>query len=696
MHSSRSRTPVALLAALLLTVAAPVAARADGAADAASAGVGVARISLIQGAVAVQRGDSATPTAAAINAPVLGADYVTTGDGARAEVQFDGSSSVRLGAGVQMRFTHLDAADRELQLAAGTIDLRLLRGTDGRSQIDTPSISIRPRASGSYRVSVDAAGRTQVTVRSGSAEIVTSQGTQPLVSGTTLIAQGAAANPTIQSTGAIAYDDFDRFNRERDDREERALANAAYTAPGVAGIDDLDAYGRWVTDGGYGRVWVPSTVASTWAPYRDGRWLWEDGYGWTWLGYEPWGWAPYHYGRWYHSSNYGWCWYPERSFVAWRPAVVAFLSFGSGFGFGFGDIGWVPLAPFEPFSPWWGNRYGYNNNNVTYVTNNYYYGNVNNGNVTIVKNDEHNRKRGFGNMRYNGGTFVSHERFLKGEFEHLRAVDPSKVRAIRPVHGVVPAVPTEANLRFSDRPVPSHLAVAPGLLGGTFAGNDIAVRRTPFAQQREALENAVHVRAVAPRQPAQAVTITNGTTTTVVPPSAPARVTNAARDVNVTRETNDPWARFGASRGTPVTRAANPANGVTTTTTPATNAVRGSGVTVTRGVPDAEAWRHFDTTRPAGTREATPMRETNAPRDAMPARTYDAPARTYDAPARRSTTVQEPVRTNSAPRENRETNVQRPVQQAAPPPAPAQQQRSAPPPAARVERQPATKGSSQR
>ena len=324
MHSSRSRILVALVAAVLIPVASPVAARADGAADAASAGVGVARISLIQGAVAVQRGDSASPVAAAINAPVLGADYVTTGDGARAEIQFDGSTSVRLGAGVQMRLTHLDAADRELQLAAGTIDVRLLRGTDGRSQVDTPSVSIRPRATGSYRVSVDASGRTEVTVRSGSADVVTPQGAQVLAPGTTLLAQGTSANPSISSSGAIADDDFDRFNRDRDDRQERALASAAYTAPGVAGIDDLDTYGRWVTDAGYGRVWVPTAVASSWAPYRDGRWVWEEGYGWTWLGYEPWGWAPYHYGRWYHSTAYGWCWYPERSFVAWRPAIVAF------------------------------------------------------------------------------------------------------------------------------------------------------------------------------------------------------------------------------------------------------------------------------------------------------------------------------------------------------------------------------------
>jgi hypothetical protein len=651
MASFRSRTPVALLAiaAVAFSAAAPVAARADGAADAASAGVGVARISLIQGAVAVQRGDSATPLAAAVNAPVLGADYVTTGDGARAEIQFDSSSSVRLGADVQMRFTHLDAADRELQLAAGTVDLRLLRGTDGRSQIDTPSISIRPRATGSYRVSVDAAGRTQVTVRSGNADVVTATGTQALGVGTTLLAQGAAASPSLQSTDALAYDDFDRFNRERDDRESRALADAAYTAPGVAGLDDLDTYGRWVTDGGYGRVWAPYDVAPTWAPYRDGRWVWEEGFGWTWLGYEPWGWAPYHYGRWYHSSLYGWCWYPERSFIAWRPAVVAFLGFGS-FGLGFGDIGWVPLAPYEPYYAWWGRGYG---SHVTYVANNYYYGNVNNGNVTVVNNgDAHNRQRGFGNMRWNGATSVSHERFVKGDFAHLRAVDRSKLRDVHPVHGVVPAVPTEANLRFTDRPAARRLAVSPALTGGTFAGNQIAVPRTPFVQQQEALATVVHARrAPVPQkavvtQPAPSIPVTEGTTTRMVPSNAPVRAVS------------DPWARFGASRGTPVTHTATSAAAAATTsgtaTTPATTTTRGGGTVVQRSVADPEAWRHYDATRPAGT----------TPRDA--------------------TTVHDTTTVREAPRRATVQDSPRSVQQSAPPPA--AQPRSAPPPAAQQQR----------
>ena len=102
-------------------------------------------------------------------------------------------------------------------------------------------------------------------------------------------------------------------------------------------------------------------VAPGGLPYHDGRWVWEPYYGWTWVGYEPWGWAPYHYGRWLYTGGYGWAWYPGPVYVrpVYRPALVAFFGFGSGgssFSLAFGNVGWVPLAPYEPFHPWWGPR----------------------------------------------------------------------------------------------------------------------------------------------------------------------------------------------------------------------------------------------------------------------------------------------------------------------------------------------------
>src|ERR1019366_1207533 len=50
---------------------------------------GVARVSLIHGDVSTQRGDTSSWSAAALNAPILAGDRVSTGDKARTELQLD-------------------------------------------------------------------------------------------------------------------------------------------------------------------------------------------------------------------------------------------------------------------------------------------------------------------------------------------------------------------------------------------------------------------------------------------------------------------------------------------------------------------------------------------------------------------------------------------------------------------------------
>jgi hypothetical protein len=610
MHSSSSRTPspLAALAAFALILGAPLAVHA---ADAGSnAGVGVARISVIAGSVAVQRGDATTQTSAVINAPVLGGDYVTTGDASRAEIQLDATSALRLSSNVQMRFTHLDTANREVALAEGTLELSLLRAADGRLQIDTPSVSVAPRTAGTYRVSVGSDGRTHVTVRSGRADVLSPQLVQALLPGTTLVASGSASNPSIASESAIAYDDFDRFNDERDRGEARALASAAYTPTGMAGIDDLNTYGRWVTDVPYGRVWVPYATSPDWAPYRDGRWTWEDNFGWTWIGYEPWGWAPYHYGRWYHHAHYGWCWYPQRAFVAWRPALVGFFTFGGGgYGLGFGNVAWVPLAPYEPYYPWWGPGYGNTTivNNVTYVTNNYY-GRVDRGQFN----------RHYGNARYNGVTYLPHHRFEQGSFERGRPIAPSELRSIEVVRGPLPIVPNTEHLRFSDRPVGTQTALRPALMQRGFAGEAPPVIRVPFAQQRIAVAQVTHA-AIGSREVTahRAVEVIEGTT-----------VTHPA--------VTDPWSRFGQSRGLP-----NNARPVTTLPAAQTEATHPSS-----------AWSRFNAGAPASgaaTRSNDAVRTNDVPRannevphvreapvhralPPEPPRTYQQPQRSYEPP----------------------------------------------------------------
>jgi len=116
----------------------------------ASAGPGVARISDMQGSVAVQArrlqpSRSQRPSTRRFLRRRLVLQRVTI----RAlEVDLDGSSSVRLGAGgPDMRFSNLDPGSRRMQLAQGPVDLRVFSRDDLGTQIDTPSISVRPRGS---------------------------------------------------------------------------------------------------------------------------------------------------------------------------------------------------------------------------------------------------------------------------------------------------------------------------------------------------------------------------------------------------------------------------------------------------------------------------------------------------------------------------------------------------------------------
>jgi len=566
MQLSFRRTRGSLLAAIAaitlpFVLLSPLAALADDDSPSGS----VARISVMTGSVAVQRGDSATPVDAALNAPILPADYITTGADSRAEVQFDGTSMVRLGENVQLRFSRIDPASRELQLAEGTVEVRLLHGADGTTSIDTPSVTVQPKEGGSYRVSVTSDGETRVTVRSGRADIITPQGTQSAVPGSTLVATGTAANPILQSSDAIALDQFDRFNQDRDQLYPQAVAQAPYVNTNIDGVSDLSGYGRWVPDPMYGEVWAPYNVATDWAPYRVGRWAWEDGYGWTWISAEPWGWAPYHYGSWYHSPAYGWAWLPPRPGLfapPWRPALVAFIGFGGGGGIGlsFGNIGWVPLAPGEPFHPWFGGR-------TEFVTN---------ISVTHV----------YRNAMFSGASAVTAEQFRSGSFRQTLAVSPATMRSAHVFNGAVPVVPTGANLRYSDRAVSPQLAARSSAFSQrTFAGNASPSARVPFEQQRTAFASAAHL-------------------------SAPERGANATHAFSAPSQNGtargaagSPWDRFNAARV--------PASSVRLEPR-ATSPVAHSASAPARN----DAWSRFNngngqTTRPAASAARTPYDRTS-------------------------------------------------------------------------------------
>src|SRR6202453_2219052 len=132
----------------------------------------VARISLIHGDVSTQRGDSKDWSAAALNAPVLAGDRVSTGDKARTELELDYANTLRLAEHSEANLTQLTHSQIQIQLARGMANYTVYKGSDADAEIDTPNVAIRTeRRESSFRILVTADDHTEVLVRKGEVEI---------------------------------------------------------------------------------------------------------------------------------------------------------------------------------------------------------------------------------------------------------------------------------------------------------------------------------------------------------------------------------------------------------------------------------------------------------------------------------------------------------------------------------------------
>ncbi|HEY5341821.1 MAG TPA: FecR domain-containing protein, partial [Candidatus Aquilonibacter sp.] len=233
----------------------------------------VARIAVVDGQVGIKRGDAGEQTAAAMNAPLMAGDYLTTGADGRVEVQLDANTIVRVGADSQLRFTKLDGQSDVAQLAQGTMELRVLASDQDQVQVQTPSINVEPSQPGAYLITVTHDGNTELTARSGSLAVVTPQGTQDVDPGRTMLIAGTASNPQYQYEDEVALTGLEQWGDQRDQQMLAAQnTDAQYLGSDVAGAGDLNADGQWVDIPGYGNAWVPSDVRSNWTPYSDGTW----------------------------------------------------------------------------------------------------------------------------------------------------------------------------------------------------------------------------------------------------------------------------------------------------------------------------------------------------------------------------------------------------------------------------------------
>jgi FecR protein len=296
------------------------------------------------------------------NQPVLTGDTLTVAPRARVEIVLADHNIVRLDGGTQVTLARLaNSADQpapstELRLGAGNLQLIVTDASVGQEMptVLTPNAGVYIQATGAYRVTTDRGDLSEVTVRQGTAQVVSDGGDTTLRDGQ--LATIDARNPAAGARQAGGLDALERWGGDvAGNAGDTRTAAASYVDPSLGyEAGSLDHYGHWlnVDDREY---WQPNeTTDSGWTPYWEGQWDATPA-GMTWVSNEPWGWVPYHYGSWEYLPNNGWAWCPGSVFSPawvywyWGPSYAGWCPIGlyTGFyshlfpAFRFGAYGWA-------------------------------------------------------------------------------------------------------------------------------------------------------------------------------------------------------------------------------------------------------------------------------------------------------------------------------------------------------------------
>jgi len=460
--------------------------------------VRVARLANIGGAVSFSPAGEDEWVYATPNRPLITGDRVWADAGARAELQI-GSLAVRLGSQTSVTILNLDDRVAQFQLAQGAINMRVRRIDPGQTiEIDTPLLAFSLRRPGDYRIDVDpTSAATTVAVRTGEGEVY-GEGAAYVISARQWYRFADSSLRDYEYDALPQPDAFDNWARDRDRREDNPVA-ARYVSPDVIGYSDLDDYGTWSVVEGYGNVWVPTSVASDWAPYHHGHWTWIEPWGWTWVDDAPWGFAPFHYGRWAYARQ-RWCWVPGpvRARPVYAPALVAFVG-GNNFQISVGTggpsrgVAWFPLAPGEVYRPAYRvSRNYFTNVNVSNT-------NVSNTYVTNAYNRPDAPNTVYRNREQRGGiTAVPAAAFVQSRPVAQAAVPVSReLAAAAPVTPVASFAPVRASV-IGGGAAPGARPGAGGGGGGAPAAGPGMVSRPPTAT----IQRPVIARVAPPPPPA--------------------------------------------------------------------------------------------------------------------------------------------------------------------------------------------------
>ena len=313
----------------------------------------IGQLADIQGQAWLFDADRSEWLAAVRNRPLTSRDRIAIEDRGRAVVRI-GSVTLRIAGDSELELQQVDDQQIRLFLHRGTMAV-LVTSAEVASEIEVAANSGRfsPLSPGHYRF--DRLGNeTNVTTWNGALGVAGMAGFTVSEGQRLTLRVIGGTNQLASSISTVALDPFSDWVAKDVQRVTQSYASQ-FVSPEMTGWEDLDRYGRWDNDPQYGALWLPSVVASGWAPYQFGKWIWMMPWGWTWVDNAPWGFAPFHYGRWVSVSG-RWAWSPGQRIrrPTYSPALVTWTGrphvYRGGHDAG-PAVAWKPLAPREHYVP---------------------------------------------------------------------------------------------------------------------------------------------------------------------------------------------------------------------------------------------------------------------------------------------------------------------------------------------------------
>jgi hypothetical protein len=292
----------------------------------------IGRLAGVSGAVVYRPGIAAAPGEARVNTPLATGSRIETAPRAHAVVDIaagrfylDGDTAMAIGV--------LGPGTAAVAIEKGALILRILPGGAGQVfVVETPRGKLRADQPGYFEVAVSEDVVTVAALEGGAQ-----------FEETTVLPPGSRATfapGVVLALGMAEPDDFiRRVASEVAENGEDQLEAPRHVSPQATGFQELQRHGLWVASEQHGWVWEP-TVASDWAPFRQGRWVEIAPWGRTWIDDAPWGFAPAHYGSW-AQVNSRWVWIPG-------SAAQAETGFFAGQDPSAEKAHWVALGPEEP------------------------------------------------------------------------------------------------------------------------------------------------------------------------------------------------------------------------------------------------------------------------------------------------------------------------------------------------------------